>query len=72
MKPDEVKPRGSTNTQGAAEYLDCSESFLNKARCTGGGPPYFKIGAAVRYDYDDLEAYKQSRKRRSTSEQEAA
>jgi predicted DNA-binding transcriptional regulator AlpA len=40
---------------GAAAYLGLSASTLNKLRCTGSGPVYFKLGRAVRYDPRDLD-----------------
>jgi len=33
----------------AAKYLGLSVLTLRKARMTGNGPPYIKLGAAVRY-----------------------
>ena len=33
----------------AAELLKVSGSFLAKARMSGDGPPFIKIGRAVRY-----------------------
>jgi hypothetical protein len=33
---------------GAANYVGLSISTLNKLRCTGSGPVYFKLGRAVR------------------------
>jgi hypothetical protein len=33
--------------RGAANYLGLSPSTLNKLRCTGTGPIYFKLGRAA-------------------------
>ncbi len=56
-------------TRGAAEMLNCSTSYLEKLRVTGGGPPYHKIGSKmVRYSEDALEAWTGGRRFRSTSE----
>ena len=55
-------------TTRAAERLGLSPSFLNKLRCTGGGPPFIKIGRRVLYAERDLEAWAASRRRRSTSD----
>ncbi len=37
-----------------AERLKLARSTLSKLRVTGGGPPYVKFGAAVRYPEDSL------------------
>lgn len=41
----------------AADYLGLAVSTLNKWRCHGGGPVFIKMGRAVRYRSEDLEAY---------------
>ncbi|TIN94608.1 MAG: helix-turn-helix domain-containing protein [Mesorhizobium sp.] len=41
----------------AAAYVGLSKSFLDKARCYGGGPTYVKLGATVIYSTDDLDAW---------------
>lgn len=58
-----------TNTAGASEYLRLAESTLEKLRVTGGGPPYHKLGRAVRYRFSDLDTWARSRLVTSTSEQ---
>lgn len=52
----------------AAEHLGLSKRTLQKWRVTGGGPPYSKLGTAVRYDLADLDAYLAARRRESTSD----
>ena len=52
----------------AAEILDVSPSYLNKLRMTGSGPPYVKIGAAVKYLLPELLPWALARSRRSTSD----
>ena len=42
------------STSAAAECLGLSPSFLNKLRCTGGGPRYVKLGRRVLYPKADL------------------
>ena len=37
------------NTREAAAYLNVSTQFLEIARSRGTGPPYCKVGRAVRY-----------------------
>ncbi len=41
----------------AAAYVGLSKSFLDKARCYGGGPAYIKLGATVIYSAEDLDAW---------------
>jgi hypothetical protein len=55
-------------TPKAAKWLDLSESHLCKLRVQGLGPPYSKVGKAVLYNINDLNAYMAARKRRSTSD----
>ena len=52
----------------AAAYLRVSVSWLAKARMRGDGPPYVKIGRAVRYPESGLREYAAANKRRSTSD----
>ncbi len=51
-----------------AEYLGLATSTLNKWRCHGGGPVFVKLGRAVRYRREDLDAFVVSRSLKSTSE----
>ena len=53
----------------AARKLGLSVSWLNKARITGGGPAYLKLGRRVFYSLGDLEDWVASRRRRNTSVQ---
>ena len=41
---------------------------LQKWRWQGGGPPYYKLGRAVRYKPADIERYIEARKCMSTSD----
>jgi predicted DNA-binding transcriptional regulator AlpA len=52
----------------AAAHLRLSISTLNKLRCTGCGPVYFKLGRAVRYDPQDLDQWLGAHRISSTSE----
>lgn len=54
------------STAEVADRLGVSASYLNKLRITGGGPTFVKIGARVGYDQQDLSAWIESQKRRST------
>jgi predicted DNA-binding transcriptional regulator AlpA len=52
----------------AAKFLRLSVSWLAKARMRGDGPPYVKLGRAVRYGEGGLSDWLKSRARSSTSE----
>jgi predicted DNA-binding transcriptional regulator AlpA len=52
----------------AAKILNVSISWLAKARLTGDGPRFVKIGRAVRYLESSLREYIKGRTRGSTSE----
>jgi hypothetical protein len=60
--------RSPVDVKGAAFYTGFGESYLNKLRCTGGGPIFVKKNGQVRYDPDDLDSWLEAGKRRSTSE----
>lgn len=53
-------------TKQAANYLGLSKSTLDKLRCLGGGPRFYKLGRAVIYDVADLDAWKSERARTTT------
>ena len=52
----------------AARYLGLSQSFLAKARCSGFGPRYCKLGRRVAYRKSDLDAWREERVYASTSQ----
>ena len=56
------------DTPEAASYIRLSKPTLERLRLTGDGPPYAKLGKAVRYRRTDLDAWLASRLVRSTSE----
>ena len=58
-------------TREAARILRCSESYLNKLRCTGGGPEFIKIGASIGYRRFALNRWTQQRSFKSTTEADA-
>ena len=60
------------NEQETAAYLAISAATLRRWRWVGRGPRFIKIGAAIRYDPTDLEAFLIAGRRRSTSEQATA
>lgn len=46
----------------AAEYIGLSKSYLDKARMTGTGPAYAKLGATIVYSTADLDAWVAARR----------
>ena len=64
--------RPPLDTPAAAIYTNTKPNYLEKLRCTGGGPVFIKRNGFVKYDPDDLDAWLEAGKRRSTSETEAA
>jgi hypothetical protein len=52
----------------AAEMIGLAEQTLAQRRCRGDGPPFIKLGGAVRYDLRDLETWMLSHRRTSTSD----
>jgi predicted DNA-binding transcriptional regulator AlpA len=52
----------------AAAYLGIAKQTLAKWRVEGRGPPYLKLGGAVRYAAADLNAWIQVQRRRSTTD----
>jgi predicted DNA-binding transcriptional regulator AlpA len=67
-----MQPTGLTNAmlepKEAAAILKVSLSWLAKARMSGEGPAFAKIGRSVRYSDADLLQWMKSRRRLSTSE----
>lgn len=51
----------------AARYLNLSVSWLAKRRLAGDGPPYVKLGGAVRYAEASLQQWMRAQQRTSTS-----
>ena len=51
----------------AARYLNLSVSWLAKRRLAGDGPPYVKLGGAVRYAESSLQQWMKGQQRISTS-----
>jgi predicted DNA-binding transcriptional regulator AlpA len=63
------KTNGLRTPQEAAEFFGCSTSFLAKARMRGDGPPFIKIGRAIRYSEAALLQWMKAHQHLSTSEQ---
>lgn len=51
----------------AAPYLALSVRTLQAWRVRGGGPPFVKLGAAVRYDVAALDQWTEAQVRANTS-----
>ena len=56
------------NIKKAAEITGLSKSFFDRARCTGNGPPYFKLGGGIRYKVGDLLAWCDTGKYKHTAQ----
>jgi hypothetical protein len=67
-KPVPFFEHGYNATEATALQLGVSSSYLNKARLSGGGPPYVKFGHAVRYHWPTVRAWAEGQTRRSTSD----
>lgn len=61
-------PREYLTPAEAAANLALSKRTLENFRTRGGGPVFRRFGGAVRYHRDDLAAWANAGKRRSTSE----
>ena len=72
--PTHQKMLGSSNfalvkPKETANRLKVSLSWLAKARMSGDGPPYIRVGRSIRYSEAALLQWIKSRQRLSTSEQ---
>ena len=57
------------NTRGLSERYNISVSKANKDRITGAGLPFYKIGSRVVYDVAECDAWMNSKRRVSTSDE---
>jgi predicted DNA-binding transcriptional regulator AlpA len=69
MADTDIPVRRLLKVPEAAIYLAVSVAYLNALRCRGGGPVFVRMGRAVAYHPDDLEAWLAARRRTSTSDQ---
>jgi predicted DNA-binding transcriptional regulator AlpA len=58
----EVNVAKNLRVKTAADYLGLSKSFLDKARCYGGGPVFAKLGTTVIYNSADLDEWVAARR----------
>ena len=56
------------DTKTAAKHVGLSVSWFNQKRVFGGGPPYIKVGGAVRYDIEALDDWMSGNQRDNTSQ----
>jgi predicted DNA-binding transcriptional regulator AlpA len=69
-KPGSHAPAAILLTAGeTAERLKVSLSWLAKARMRGDGPPFIKVGRAIRYSEAALLQWMRAHQHLSTSEQ---
>ena len=57
------------STAAAALRSGFHRDYLRKLRRTGGGPPYSRVGRAVRYDVDEFDAWMRARTFSSQAEE---
>ena len=62
------KMKVNLNEYEAAEMYGPSVSWFRRARWTGNGPRYIKLGARVLYSLEELDRYFAARVRSSTSD----
>jgi len=66
MSPSQ-HPEHLLTPKEAAQFLRVSESWLAKARMHGDGPPFAKLGRAVRYPESAVHQWMKSQMHLSTS-----
>jgi hypothetical protein len=64
--------RPPMDTPAAAVYTGTKPNYLEKLRCTGGGPVFIKRIGKIFYDPDDLDAWLEAGKRSATSRRAVA
>ena len=69
MPSGDLKPPVFLNSTEAARYLGgVKKATLDRWRCVGGGPPYYKVGRQCLYTVEDLDAFIAARRRSNTSQ----
>lgn len=67
--PEDGSADNLVDVREAARRLGLSKSTLDKMRCSGRGPLFIRAtDRSIRYDPKDLRAFRQQRRRRTTSE----
>lgn len=68
-RPSSVRvSSGLLDTVRAAEFLGISKQTMANWRMRGNGPPFIKMGGAVRYKPEDLNSWLDARRERHTTE----
>lgn len=67
MDDTQEGPRRLLTPKQAAERLGLAVQTLAKRRCSGDSPEFYKIGAAVRYDAEKIEAWLEKQPRRTST-----
>jgi hypothetical protein len=67
MLTETKERRPPLDTDAAAVYTGTKRNYLEKLRCNGSGPVFIKRNGLIRYDPDDLDAWLEAGKKRSTS-----
>jgi len=57
MNPSATHSVATLNAREAARFLGFSTSYLRQKRMRNEGPPFLRIGTAVRYCPEDLTAW---------------
>lgn len=52
-----LRGRRYVDTKSAAHHVSLHPDTLRRYRREGGGPPYSRVGRAVRYDIEELERW---------------
>ncbi len=68
MTPEAAKHTPLLDESEVAALLNISPKTLRRWRWAGKGPAFRKIGAAVRYELSDVEAFVKAGRRNSTSD----
>jgi predicted DNA-binding transcriptional regulator AlpA len=55
--PQQARTSSLLSDRQAAEWLGLSRAWFQRKRVSGDGPPYVKVGSAVRYRLSDLEKW---------------
>lgn len=69
-RSEQVAPRWLT-TKAAGAHTSLCPDYLRKLRRIGGGPRFTRVGVAVRYDINELDAWMAARTATSIAEEAA-
>ncbi|MEO4043635.1 hypothetical protein AAFN47_18720 [Hoeflea sp. CAU 1731] len=63
----EISSRPKYRTKPTSDHYGIPEQTLNNWRCTGDGPPFYKVGRIVLYDWCEVDDWLKAKRRASTS-----